>query len=72
MGDVPLHILDGKAKHLEDVLRVLSITKSLVSIGQMVEQDLQVCFNPLGCFVEDFKDGSKLVTKANVREKCLH
>jgi len=37
--------------------------KNLVSIGQMVEQGLQVTFNPNGCFVEDMKNQGKLIAK---------
>jgi hypothetical protein len=29
----------------------------------MVEQGLQVTFNPNGCFVEDMKNQGKLITK---------
>jgi hypothetical protein len=32
-------------------------------MGQMVEQGLQVTFNPNGCFVEDMKNQGKLITK---------
>jgi hypothetical protein len=35
----------------------------MVSIGQMVEQGLQVTFNPNGCFVEDMKNQGKLIAK---------
>ncbi len=40
-----------------------NITKNLVSIGQMIEQGLQVHFNPDGYYVEDFKDKCRLVAK---------
>ena len=63
IGKVSLNMQDGKVKYLADVLHVPNITKNLVSIGQMIEQGLQVRFNPNGCFVEDFKNGCKLVTK---------
>jgi len=56
IGNVPLAMQDGKIKYLSDVLHVPNITKNLVSIGQMIEQGLQVWFNPDGCYVEDFKD----------------
>lgn len=49
--------------YLADVLHISNITKSLVSTRQMVEQGLQVCFNPLGCYVEDFEEDCKLITK---------
>ena len=29
----------------------------------MIEHGLQVQFNPNGCFVEDYKNGYKLITK---------
>jgi hypothetical protein len=49
IGKVPLSMQDGQTKYLKDVLHVLTITKNLVSVGQMVEQGLQVTFNPNGC-----------------------
>ena len=52
MGRVPLVMQNGKVKHLEDVLHVPTITKNLVSVGQMVDQGLQVKFSH-GVFVED-------------------
>ncbi|MCO5567705.1 hypothetical protein L7F22_021399 [Adiantum nelumboides] len=44
-GDVPWSTKNGKEKYLADVLHVPNITKNLVSVGQMVEQGLQVTFN---------------------------
>ena len=46
IGNVPLTLHGGKVKYLADVLHVLSITKNLVSVGQMVEQGLHVKFTP--------------------------
>jgi hypothetical protein len=63
IGKVPLSMQDGQTKYLKDVLHVSTITKNLVSIGQMVEQGLQVTFNLNGCFVEDMKNQGKLITK---------
>jgi hypothetical protein len=63
IGNVPLAMQDGKIKYLFDVLHVPNITKNLVSVGQMIEQGLQVRFNPDGCYVEDFKDKCRLVAK---------
>ena len=65
IGDVPLNTQDGKSKYFADVLHVPNITKNLVVVGQMVEQGLQVCFNPLGYYVEDFQDDCRLITKGN-------
>ncbi len=63
IGKVPLSMQDGQTKYLEKVLHVPTITKKFVSVGQMVEQGLQVTFNPNGCFVEDMKNQGKLITK---------
>ena len=54
---------DGKVKYLTNVLHVPKITKNLVSVGQMIEQGLQVRFNPDSCFVEDFKNKNRLIAK---------
>jgi hypothetical protein len=40
IGKVPLSMQDGQTKYLKDVLHVPTITKKLVSVGQMVEQGL--------------------------------
>jgi hypothetical protein len=63
IGKVSLSMQDGQTKYLKDVLHVLTIIKKLVSIGQMMEQGLQVTFNPNGCFVEDLKNQGKLIAK---------
>ena len=65
VGNVPLATHDGQFKHMADVLHVPTITKNLVSVGQMVEQGLQVKFNEHGCYVEDLKDNCRLVAKGN-------
>ena len=51
-GDVLLTMQDGKVKSLADVLHVLSTTKNLVFVGQMVEQGLQVRFTPARLYIE--------------------
>ncbi|MCO5572827.1 hypothetical protein L7F22_026586 [Adiantum nelumboides] len=61
--DVPLSTRNGKEKCLLDVLHVPNITKNLVSIGQMVEQGLQVRFNGHGLYVEEYKKNGKLVAQ---------
>ena len=40
VGKVPLFMHDGETKHMVDVTHVPTITKKLVSIGQMVDQGL--------------------------------
>ena len=51
LGNVPLSMQDGMVKYLADVLHVPQITKNLVSLCQMIEQGLQVRFNPDGLFL---------------------
>jgi hypothetical protein len=53
---------------LKDVLYVPTITKNLVSVGQMVEQGLHVTFNLNGCFVEYMKNQGKLIAKGKRNE----
>ena len=62
-GNVPLSMTDGKVKYLAEVLHVPNITKNLVSVGQMVEQGLQVRFNADGLFVEEYKKNGKLIAQ---------
>ena len=52
VGEVPLSHVGLKGK-LMNVLHVLTITKNLVSVGQIVDQGMQVRFTHLGCFIEE-------------------
>jgi hypothetical protein len=70
ISKVPLSMQDGQTKYLKYVLRVPTITKNMVSIGQMVEQGLQVTFNPNGCFMEDMNNQNKLIAKGKRMNKC--
>ena len=63
IGKIPLSMQDGKKKYMSDVFHVPNITKNLVFVGQMVEQGLQVRFNPHGCFVEDLKNKGRFIAK---------
>ncbi len=71
IGKVPLSMQDGQTKYLKDVLHVPTITKNLVSIGQMVEQGLHVTLNPNGCFVENMKNQGKLITKGETNGRMF-
>ena len=51
IGNVPFGN-NGKQTYLKNVLHVPTITKNLVSVGQIVEQGMQVRFNNEGCFIE--------------------
>ena len=53
----------GHKNRLFDVLYVLTITKNLILVGQMVEKGLQVRFTQRGWFVEDPQNEFKLVAK---------
>ena len=59
IGDVPFG-KEGKKTCIKNVLDVPTITKNLVSVGQIVDQGMQVRFNNEGCFIE--KDG-RLIAK---------
>ena len=48
VGEVPLTHVGRKGK-LMNVLHILTITKNLVSVGQIVDQGMQVRFTHLGC-----------------------
>ena len=52
VGNVPLSRVGQKGR-LMNVLHVPTITKNLVSIGQIVDQGMQVRFTHLGCFIEE-------------------
>ncbi|MCO5587259.1 hypothetical protein L7F22_041206 [Adiantum nelumboides] len=62
-SDVPLSTRNGKEKYLAAVLHVPNITKNLVSVGQMVEQGLQVKLNGDSLYVEEYKKNGKLVAQ---------
>ena len=57
VGHVPLATPNGHQNKLGDVLYVPNITKNLASAGQMCDQDMQVCFNKYGYFIEEFIGG---------------
>ena len=52
VGEVPLSHVRQNGK-LMNVLHVPTITKNLVSVGQIVDQGMQVWFTHLGCFIEE-------------------
>ena len=51
IGNVPFG-KEGKKTYIKNVLHVPTITKNLVSVGQIVEQGMQVRFDQGGCFIE--------------------
>ena len=52
VGEVPISHVGQKGKIL-NVLHVSTITKSLVSVGQIIDQGMEVRFTHLGCFIEE-------------------
>ncbi|KAH6555493.1 hypothetical protein KP509_1Z249800 [Ceratopteris richardii] len=52
--NVPLVQINGIQNTLSDVLHVPSITKNLVLVGQLADQDMEVIFNKHGYFKHDF------------------
>ena len=51
IGNVPFG-KEGEQTYIKHVLHVPTITKNLVSVGQIVEQGMHVRFNNEGCFIE--------------------
>ena len=68
IGDIPLGKERGQNKYMMSVLHVPNLVKNLVSVGQIVEQGMQVKFNKAGCFIE--KHGT-LIGKGIDMEECL-
>ena len=72
VGEVPLSHVWQKGK-LMIVLHVPTIMKNLVSVGQIVEQGMQVRFTQLGCFIgeegrvitQGRKDGRMFILDTN-------
>ena len=52
VGNVSLRRGNGKELPMRNVLHVPNIAKNLVSVGQIVDQGMQVKFNKAGCFIE--------------------
>ena len=52
VGEVPLSHVGQKGK-LMNVLHVPTITKNLMSAGQIIDQGMQVRFTHLVCFIEE-------------------
>ena len=44
----------GEQNTLGDVLHVPTISKSLVFVGQMLDQNMEVKFSKYGCFIHDY------------------
>ena len=51
VGNVPFGE-EGNQTYLKNILHVPTITKNLVSVGQIVEQGMQVLLNDRGCFIK--------------------
>ena len=47
----------------KNVLHVPTISKNLISIGQMVEKGYHVIFNENGCFIKNPKEGFKVIAQ---------
>ena len=64
---------DGKQTYLKNVLHVPIFMKSLVLVGQIVEQGMHVRFNNDGCFIEkegelvahDRREGQMFILESN-------
>ena len=54
VDNVSLKLDSSEQNTLGDVLHVPTISKSLVSVGQMVDQNMEVKFNKYGCLIHDY------------------
>ena len=72
VGNVPLSMEDGKEKYMVDVLHVPTITKNLVSGGQMVEQGLQVRFSEHAILLKISEISADWLLKVTRMEGCLN
>ena len=52
VGEVPLSHIEQKGK-LMNVLHIPTITKNMVSVGQIVDKGMVVLFTHLRCFIEE-------------------
>ena len=59
IGNVPFG-KEGEQNCIKNVLHVLTINKNLVSVGQIMEQGMEVRFNNGGCFI---KQDVRLIVK---------
>ena len=72
VGEVPLNHVGQKGK-LMNVLHIPTITKNLVSVGQIVDQGMQVRFTYLRCFIKEegkviaqgYRDGRLFIPDTN-------
>ncbi|KAH7437899.1 hypothetical protein KP509_05G094300 [Ceratopteris richardii] len=60
IGDIRLGDT-SRAKALSNVLHVPTISKNLISVGQMVEKGYHVIFNENGCSIKNPKEGFKVI-----------
>ena len=63
VGEIPLWEERGKTKYMINLLHVPNLAKNLTSVGQIVEQGMQVKFKKSGGFIEKY---GKLIA----RGKC--
>ena len=68
--EVPLSHVGQKGK-LMNVLHVPTITKNLVSVGQIVYQGMEVRFTHLGCFIEEegCHDDTHIMTRKDLNPR---
>ena len=52
IGDVPLSHVEKKGR-FRNVLHVPTIKKNLMSVGQIIDQGMQVRLAHIGCFIEE-------------------
>jgi hypothetical protein len=66
VGDVDIQVLSGKIKNVSSVLYTPGITKNLLSVGSLKDQQKTLVFKSQGCFVID--DATQSVEAFAIRE----
>ena len=66
VGDVDIQVLSGKIKNISSVLYTPGITKNLLSVGSLTDQQKTLVFKSQGCFVID--DATQSVEAFAIRE----
>ena len=70
IGDVKFQTTNG-TDCLSEVLHVPTITKNLISVGQIVEKGYQVRFTSKGCYVEDPRKQFKIIAKGTKQDRLF-
>jgi hypothetical protein len=72
IGEVVLHLSDGRRLRLSQVLYVLRLAINLLNVSQPAKKDIMTSFTKTGCALIDSEDGSCLLAKASITAGGLY